>query len=237
MPIKFRFRWIPLIATIIAVTIGISLGQWQTRRAAEKLAIEHKLSTRETAAPLVLSTGRPTIDEVEYRRIRVSGQFVQDWPVYLDNRPHQGTAGFHLLMPFKIAGSDMHLLVARGWARRDVVDRTRLPDIATPRGTIELEGIARRNAGQVLQLGQPEPLKPGAIVQNLDIAELERATKLPMQSFVLEQTSDTQDGLVREWLRPSTGVDKHRGYAFQWYALAATAFLFYVVTGLRRGKH
>ncbi|WP_334187033.1 SURF1 family protein [Noviherbaspirillum sp.] len=237
MPIKFRFRWIPFIATIIAVTIGISLGQWQTRRAAEKLAIEHKLSTREAAAPVMLSTGRPAIDEVEYRRIRVSGQFVRDWPVYLDNRPHQGAAGFHLLMPFKIAGSDMHILVARGWAKRDAVDRTRLPDIATPGGMIELEGIARRNAGQVLQLGQPEPLKPGAIVQNLDIAEFERATRLPMQSFVLEQTSDTRDGLVREWLRPSTGVDKHRGYAFQWYALAATAFLFYVVTGLRRGKH
>ncbi len=186
---------------------------------------------------MVLSTGRPSIDEVEYRRVRVSGQFVQDWPVYLDNRPHQGAAGFHLLMPFRIAGSDMHLLVARGWVKRDTADRTRLPEIATPKGTIELEGIARRNAGQVLQLGQPEPLKPGAIVQNLDIAELERATKLPMQAFVLEQTSDTGDGLVRDWLRPSTGVDKHRGYAFQWYALAATAFLFYVVTGLRRGKH
>ncbi|HEV2609921.1 MAG TPA: SURF1 family protein [Noviherbaspirillum sp.] len=237
MPIKFRFRWIPFIATIIAVAVGISLGQWQTRRAAEKLAIERKLSTREAATPMVLSTGRPSIDEVEYRRVRVSGQFVQDWPVYLDNRPHQGAAGFHLLMPFRIAGSDMHLLVARGWVKRDTADRTRLPEIATPKGTIELEGIARRNAGQVLQLGQPEPLKPGAIVQNLDIAELERATKLPMQAFVLEQTSDTGDGLVRDWLRPSTGVDKHRGYAFQWYALAATAFLFYVVTGLRRGKH
>ncbi len=237
MPIQFRFRWIPLVATIIAMAIGISLGQWQTRRAAEKTEIEHRLATREAAAPMMLSTGRPSIDEVEYRRIRVSGQFVQEWPLYLDNRPHQGTAGFHVLMPFRIAGGNTHLLVARGWVKRNLADRARLPEIATPEGTIELEGIARRNVGQVLQLGQPEPLKPGGIVQNLDIAELERASKLPMQAFVLEQTSDTKDGLVRHWLRPSAGVDKHRGYAFQWYALAATAFLFYVATGLRRGKN
>jgi len=31
-------------------------------------------------------------------------------------------------------------------------------------------------------------------------------------------------------------VEKHRGYAFQWYALAAMAFIFFVVTGIRRGK-
>jgi surfeit locus 1 family protein len=41
---------------------------------------------------------------------------------------------------------------------------------------------------------------------------------------------------VRGWPRPSTGVEKHRGYAFQWYALAGMALVFFVVTGFRRGK-
>jgi cytochrome oxidase assembly protein ShyY1 len=56
-----------------------------------------------------------------------------------------------------------------------------------------------------------------------------------MQPFVIEQLSDTRDGLIRDWPRPSTGIDRHLGYAFQWYALAATAFIFFVVTGFRRG--
>jgi cytochrome oxidase assembly protein ShyY1 len=31
-------------------------------------------------------------------------------------------------------------------------------------------------------------------------------------------------------------VEKHQGYAFQWYALAAMAVIFFVVNGCRRGK-
>jgi surfeit locus 1 family protein len=55
--------------------------------------------------------------------------------------------------------------------------------------------------------------------------------------IVIEQ-ADTPDarqqGLVRDWPQPSTGIERHQGYAFQWYALALMAFLFFVVTGIRR---
>jgi cytochrome oxidase assembly protein ShyY1 len=44
------------------------------------------------------------------------------------------------------------------------------------------------------------------------------------------------EGLVRDWPVPSAGVDKHHGYAFQWYALAAMAVLFFVITGFRSGR-
>jgi surfeit locus 1 family protein len=235
MRIRFRFRWIPFFAAMIAVGVGISLGQWQTRRAAEKQAIEARLSAREVAPPVALNSAVQT-DDVEFRRVVVKGEFVRDWPVYLDNRPYNGAAGFYVLMPLKIAGSDMHVLVMRGWARRDISDRTRLPSFATPNGIVEIQGIASRNPGHLLQLGAAGPLHPGAIVQNADVADVAQAGKFRMQPFVIEQLTDTQDGLVRDWPRPSTGVDKHRGYAFQWYALAATAFLFFVVTGFRRGR-
>jgi cytochrome oxidase assembly protein ShyY1 len=42
--------------------------------------------------------------------------------------------------------------------------------------------------------------------------------------------------LLRVWPSPSSGIDKHRGYAFQWYALAAMAILFFVITGFRSGS-
>lgn len=236
MPMKFRFRWIPFTAAIVAAAIGISLGQWQTRRAVEKEAIEAKLSAREAAPPLALNASPQLVDELEYRRVVVQGIFVPDWTVYLDNRPYQGAAGFYVLTPLKIAGSDMHVLIVRGWGKRDIADRTKLPPISTPGGTVEIEGIVRRSPGHVLELGKAEPLRPGAIVQNADIAEFAQAGTFGMQPFVIEQLTDTQDGLVRDWPRPSTGVDKHRGYAFQWYALAATALIFFVVTGLKRGR-
>jgi cytochrome oxidase assembly protein ShyY1 len=73
-------------------------------------------------------------------------------------------------------------------------------------------------------------------VQNLDIPEFAQASGLSLQPFIIEQSTDVRDGLTRDWPRPSTGVDKHRGYAFQWYALAATALIFFIVTGFRSGR-
>jgi cytochrome oxidase assembly protein ShyY1 len=216
--------------------LGVSLGQWQTRRALEKESIERKLSERESSAPVMLNSVAKRIDDLEYRRVIVKGEFKPDWQVYLDNRPYNGAPGFYLLTPLKLAGSEQYVLVARGWANRNVADRAKLPLIATPSGSVEIQGVARRHTGRVLQLGQAEPLRPNAIVQNLDLDEFAQASGLAMAPIVVEQVSDTRDGLVRDWPRPSSGAEKHRGYAFQWYALAAMAFLFFVITGFRSGR-
>jgi surfeit locus 1 family protein len=236
MPLKFRFRWIPFIAALIVAMIGFSLGQWQTRRASEKLAIEARQQARESQAPTELGSVIRQPEEVEFRHMKVRGEFLPEWTVYLDNRPYKGAAGFHVMTPMKIVNSDMHVLVARGWVKRDVADRAKLPPISTPGGIVEIEGVARRSSGHLLQLGKVETLRQGAIVQNLDASEFEKAAGMRMQPFVLEQAGDLQDGLIRDWPRPSTGVEKHQGYAFQWYALAVTALLFFVATGFRRGK-
>jgi len=222
------------IAATLAIAVGVSLGQWQTRRAAEKEALEARLAVRASMPPIVLGSTIADIDAIEYRRVLVKGEFARDWPVYLENRPYRGAAGFYVIMPLKIAGTDMHVLVARGWVPRNMADRAKLPAIPTSVGIVEIEGVATHNAGRLLQLGRAGTLQPNAIVQNLDIPAFAAASKLQIQPFVIEQLNDMQDGLVRDWPHPSIGIEKHRGYAFQWYALAATAFLFFVVTGFRR---
>jgi cytochrome oxidase assembly protein ShyY1 len=236
MPIKFRFRWVPFMAMLVAVAVGVSLGQWQTRRAQAKESIERQLQQRLSAQPVSVGNTPLASDAIEYRRVKLQGKFVAGWPVYLDNRPLQGRAGLYVLMPLKLAGSDMHVLVMRGWLPRDPRDRAAIAPFPTPSGVLEIDGVARRNPGLVLNLGDAATLRPGAIVQNLDVAQFARDSGLAMQPFVVEQTSDNGDGLVRDWPSPSLGIEKHRGYAFQWYALAATAFLFFVVTGFRRGS-
>lgn len=244
MPIRFRFRLIPFVVTVLLVVLGIALAQWQTRRGDQKQAIETKLLQREADTTVKFGDGSPGIDQLEYRHMALRGEFIAGWPVYLDNRPLNGIAGFYVLMPFKLAASDTmgytagasYVLVARGWLPRDPADRSKLPSYPTPAGIIEIEGLVRRDFGHVLQLGNAAPLQPQAIVQNLGIDEFAAASKFKLQPFVIEQTSNTDDHLLRDWPRPSLGIEKHRGYAFQWYALAVMAFIFFVVTGFRRGS-
>ena len=241
MGIAFRFKLIPFVATVLVVTLGIQLGNWQQRRAAQKIVLQAKLAQGNASAPMQLDGAPLAAEAVEFRRVSMTGEFVAGWPLYLDNRPSDGRSGFYLLMPFKIAGSNMHVLVARGWLPRDAADRAKLPAYATPAGTVTLEGTARLDAGHVMELGKAPVLTPKAIVQNADPLQVARDSGLTMQPFVVEQTraakpsgDDTQ--MVRDWPAPSLGVEKHQGYAFQWYALSAMAVIFFVVNGFRRGK-
>lgn len=253
MRLRFRFRTIPFLAMLVLVAIGIALGNWQTRRAAEKTLLQQRLAERGAAPPLVLGAANPATlpatlpaalqdpAALEYRRVVVSGEFVPNWAVYLDNRPHQGRSGFVLLMPFTIAGSRRQVLVARGWLPRDPAAAARAPHVATPAGRVTIEGIAVRHPARVMQLGTPPALAPGAIVQNIEVGDFARASGLDLQPFLLEQTSPDGPGpagdpLVRTWPAPGIDVDRHKGYAFQWYALAVMAFLFFLITGYRSGS-
>ena len=237
MRYRFRFRAIPFVATLLVVALGISLGQWQERRAAEKIALQAKLVERARAAPLVITAQPVAAADVEYRPVAVAGEFDPDWPLFLDNRPQDGKVGFYLVMPFKIAGSDMHVLVARGWLPRFTGEHDRLPEFATPSGTVIVTGIAKTSMGKVMQLGDPAVVNPRAILQNLSTEQFADASKREVQPFFIEQTAPAapDDTLARTWPAPALGVEKHQGYAFQWYALALMALLFFVFTGFRRG--
>ena len=61
-----------------------------------------------------------------------------------------------------------------------------------------------------------------------------RETGLVLRPLAVVQEDDTaapaspSDGLLRQWPQPATGVDKHHGYAFQWFALCALIIGLYV---------
>ncbi len=236
MRMTFRFRWVPFIAAVVLAAIGISLGNWQQRRADQKLELQQQISERASLPALRASALARDARPDEFRQIVADGEFLAEWPMYLENRPLDGRAGFYLLMPFRVAGSNNVVLVERGWFARDALDRTKIPDIPTPVGPLQLHGRVRSDAGQVMQLGERVPPKPHAILQNFNLDEFASASKLPAHAFIIEQTSDTQDGLRRDWPQPTFGIDKHRGYAFQWYSLAAAALLFFLFTGFKRAS-
>lgn len=245
MRLRFRFRTIPFIATVVLVALGILLGNWQTRRAAEKTALLAIVKQRMDGPPVLLEGAPLDAGAVEYRHIIVKGEFVPDWLVYLDNRPYSNSSGFSVLMPFKIARSDgsdsgKYVLVERGWLPRGATHDA-LPQVATPTGLHRIDGIAVRRPARLMQLGTPAPLKPGAVLQNLELPDFARASGLDLEPFMIEQLGPdvgghyTGGGMapLRNWTIPGIDASRHRGYAFQWYGLAVMAFLFFVITGFR----
>ena len=222
---------VPTLAALALVIVTVSLGNWQVRRADEKRALH---ASREAAArdPAIRMPGGE-IDpaSLQGRRVAARGELLPRWTVFVDNRTHKGIAGFHVLSPLRITGSDRHVLVLRGWVASDPRERARLPDLATPAGEVEIEGIAERDLEKALELGRSPPPGPhDRLWQNADIASFAHWSGLAMQPIVVRETVAPRigaavfdDGLVRDWPDPGSGVDRHLGYAFQWYALAVLA--------------
>lgn len=217
------------------MALTASAGNWQLNRAAEKERLQAAYD-RGAAGP-ALHLGSTPLDAagVLLRRVEAEGEFVAPAMVLLDNRIHGGVAGYHVIMPLRIDGSTMHVLVNRGWIAAGA-DRSRLPEIPTPPGRVHIAGVATL-PGRFLELAQTDA--SGTVWQNLTIERFISHRGLQVQPVVVEQTSAAADGLVRDWPRPDFGIAKHYSYAVQWFifcGLIVFLFAFFHVRNARSKK-
>lgn len=216
---RTRF-WIVTLAAVLMAALTFSLGQWQLDRAAQKAALQSSLD-RQAMQPVLGNTdltGPADLAALKDRRVQLTGQWQGAHTVYLDNRPMNQRPGFWVLTPLRLEGSDKAVLVQRGWIPRDFQDRSRLAAIETPAGLVTLQGRMAPAPGKLYEFAGASV---GPIRQNLDIAEFRAETGLPFVQAVVIETGAASQGLLREWPAPNVGVDKHYGYAFQWFGLCA----------------
>jgi len=230
-------RLVPALAALAVIVATASLGNWQMRRAAEKQALQTQREAALSDAPIRLGSASLDASALDGRRVVGEGTFDDSRTVFLDNRTRGGVAGFHVVTPLRLDPSATHVLVLRGWIARDMADRTRLPPLRTPAGPVRVEGLAMATLPQPMLLGaDAAPAQGERIWQHLTLQRYREWSSLAVLPVIVRQTSGLDDGLVREWAQPGSDVDKHRGYAFQWFAMTAvTAGLWLVFGYLRPG--
>ena len=222
-----RRFWLLTLAAVLVAGTTFSLGQWQLRRAAQKEAVQAAIESKNMLPALdgrALAATKNIADQL-HRRVLVQGVWQPAYTVYLDNRPMSGRTGFWVLTPLALQGSEQTILVQRGWVPRDFTDRNRLPEVSTPAGLVTVEG---RIAPPPSKLYEFKGVDLGPIRQNLDLAAFRLETGLPLLDGSLLQTGAPSEGLLREWAAPNLGVDKHYGYAFQWFGLSGLVLALYL---------
>jgi len=233
LPARYRFqpRLVTTLAAAAAIAATLALANWQLGRAHEKEALAARIAALARDTPVLLTTAEVRAADVEWRRVTARGRFDPSHGILLDNRIHHGVAGFHVVMPLAIGDGSRFVLVNRGWIAGNP-DRSRLPQVRTPEGTVEITGLAVTPSRRFLELSTN--VTEGRIWQNLTLERYRQAVPIALQPVVIEQESALDDGLVREWDPPNLGVDMHYGYAFQWSVIAATILVLYLVTHVRR---
>ncbi|MEI7783067.1 MAG: SURF1 family protein [Betaproteobacteria bacterium] len=219
--------WLLTLATWAMIALTFSLGRWQMSRADYKLALAAAMQARmrEPALDPASLLAQPDLASQLHRSVQLQGRWLADRTVYLDNRPMGARAGFWVLTPLQLEGSSQAVLVQRGWIARDFIDRQRLAPVQTPAGSVQVSGRLALAPGKLYQLG---PDAAGLIRQNLDLAQFRSETGLPLLNALVIQTGAPSDGLQRSWDPPQLGVDKHHGYAFQWFGLSGLLVVLYI---------
>lgn len=220
--------WIVAVAAALGVAAGLALGAWQLSRAAQKNAL-HDALERHRQLPALAGRELAVAGNaaaVAWRPVRLQGRWVAEQTVFLDNRQMQGKPGFDVLTPLRIEGTQAVVVVQRGWIQRNFLDRDKLPAIETPAGVVQVEGLVAPPPPKLYAFAGAES---GAIRQNLDLGEFRARTGLPLLTALsVRQAGPASGGLLRDWTQPGSGVEKHYGYAFQWFALSALIAILYV---------
>jgi len=222
-------RSVVLLAALLGATLTANLGLWQLDRAAQKVAMQRALDERSSLPPLdagALASTTEAAAAQHHRAVRLQGRWLAERTIYLENRSMEGRAGFIAVTPLLL--DQGAVVVQRGWTARDAMERTRLPDLATPNAVVQVAGFVAAPPSRLFEFSGAAAAS-GPIRQNLDLAEFARETGLllyPLSILQADDAGNRGDGLLRHWSRPAIDVHKNYGYAAQWFALAA------LITGL-----
>ena len=234
----FRPKPIPTLISLAALIVLIGLGVWQLQRLTWKETLIDRLQSRAEMSAESLPPGDLDLEEWEFRRVTLVGQFLHDQEMHLLNRSLNGNPGLHIITPFRRTDvPDAPLvLVDRGWVPFDAKDpSTRKEGLIT--GEVTVEGIVRfqRPITGLQRVFLPENEPDRNMWYSVDVPEMESVRGEPFANFYVVDGNDAVPGgypVGHQWTLNIR--NDHLQYALTWFALAVGLLVIYVISQ-RRG--
>ncbi|MFT4767109.1 MAG: surfeit locus 1 family protein [Glaciecola sp.] len=245
--LKLDLEWRTTLMTLLLFPGLIVLGFWQLDRAEEKTDIALRESQR-AMAPAVSLTDLVNVseDSLAFRKVTVSGHYVPDAVIFLDNQMRDGRYGHDVYGLFYDQASEQYVLLNRGWVSGDSSRRS-LPEVDVPLDEFTLSATAYVPPGEPYLLAEDQfvewewPL----LVQTAGSDALHDVLSDELAGSVfateLRLAAEEPTGFRRDWPVVNVSPEKHQGYALQWFTMAAALLLFFVfrssnILSLRRGS-
>lgn len=227
-------RSIPLITAALFIAFFIRLGFWQLDRETEKSVLFDSYADAMSQAPALLD---PYTPQPRFSRVKLQGKFTGG-QFFLDNQTLDGNPGVHVYAPFALDSVKQTMLVNRGWLP---MERTRreMPEIpALPAGSVALTGHLSSYPQPGIKIGQPDyNTPPPWLLVYLEPKDLAQALGLELTPQILLATDETPGPLIQVWEPKVMAPEKHRGYAVQWFSLAAAVLVVTLILLFRRSSN
>lgn len=225
---------VPHLAAIAVIGGCIALALWQVERA----ELKRRLLADVESAP-TLAIGQVGPETALPSRVHGQGRFDDRRQVLLDNKPHNGRPGVHVLTPWLDAEGRI-FLVNRGWSAWFVRDEA-LPDPPVPDGADRVEGLLTAPPRVGFELGRVDPLDadrwPNRMTYH-DQKALATVFGSGLQPQVIQLDPAHPAHLTgSDWPVVTFGPERHTGYAFQWGLMAAVVAAIWIGLTIRSRRH
>ena len=229
-------RSLILPGVLISLTVWglLSLGFWQLDRADEKRGIENAIVLAQSSPAQLVDAD--DIHTKEHYRVLLSGYFDTNKQFIYDNQIVDQISGYYVLTPFVLKGDSKAVLINRGFipwnGRRDKLADI---DIADKLTEVEVQ-ISKPVKRMELKVSETTGDFP-VLIQALDLDEMSTIASLDLVSVVGLLSPESEDGYVRQW-EPYTGsIERHIGYAIQWFLMALVLAFIGIRLALKQRKN
>ncbi|XP_025418724.1 surfeit locus protein 1 isoform X2 [Sipha flava] len=220
---------------------ALGLGTWQVKRKYWKENLIEELKTQTQYPAINFPENEDELKNLEYRRVRVVGEFDHSKELYLGPRScisnggsdsgnglfstsGSTTSGYYVITPFKLSDRPLTILVNRGWVSMKNKDpASRISGQVV--GEIELDGIVR--------LTEPRPQFVSKNVANSQFwsyRDLDAMSKLVNSEPILIDAV-AESSIPGGPIGGQTNIsirNEHVSYIITWYGLAiATGYMWY----------
>ena len=237
--VEFKPSLIGTLLTLICIPLFIKLGYWQYDKAILKQKIQASFANISHNKNPNLKDYLANTALLEFKKVEVNGQYETQFQILIDNKVENSLAGYHVITPFKIQGTDTYVLINRGWIQgRD--KRADLPEFDTPKGEISLQGMAWIPTKKIFTLEDTTQKtvagqKWSLVWQNLDMQKYVKSAPIKILPMIIKLDSESKaGGFVRHWEMSAERIVTHLGYAYQWFGFAFATLMIYLYLSIKR---
>lgn len=230
-----------MIVSVVVCLIMVRLGVWQLDRASQKHTILDAQIAQSTQQTIPLTDlleeqqGLNKIKDSRFRVVSLSGNFVPETTIFIDNKVFEHKVGYQVFTAFKLKQQDVSVMIDRGWISAGA-SREVLPKVSTDWSIQTLDGRLNIPPQKPPLWNDKYPVSKGKVWQYLPIEEFSQNSKLTLLPLVVELAPDesSDDGLTRHWQKlDDKWVGKHKAYAFQWFSMAIALLIASLVLLIR----
>jgi cytochrome oxidase assembly protein ShyY1 len=235
-----------LIGVIVISVVFVFLGRWQFHRHEARSARNHLVNANYYAPPVALSQLLPGVDrkpgaplpaQLQWRQVRLTGNYLTDHTVLLRNRPQPSNIrsdqggqssqnGYEVVVPLRTTDGPI-LLVDRGWIPAGTSSAARPDSVPKPPGG-DVQVLVRMRpsepgSSRKAPAGQANRLNTQRLGSALGAPDAERV--LGGYGALVKETPTAVEATPALSTKPDPGLGINFAYAVQWVAFAIAAYV------------